>query len=110
MLPSFPDLDSLTEKYEFLVPSTSRILGCIQAEPSSDGERECLKFLKRFIKGLDTPQKLSTFVQVRFISGSELMLFEAIQVSFTDLSGSGLLPTLATLFWSSLQLISHSLN
>ena len=54
------------------------------------GERDSLKFLKRYIKGLDTPQKLSKFV--RFISGSELMLFDAIQVHFTNVAGLGRRP------------------
>ena len=85
LVESFPTLQSLTDRYEEVQPSVSRILNCIQADPQSDAERECLKFLKRYIKGLDTPQKLSTFV--RFISGSELMLFEGIQVMFTELAG-----------------------
>ena len=55
ILPSFPNLESLAEKYETLVPSISRILSCIEANPGNDAERESLKFLKKFIKGLDTP-------------------------------------------------------
>lgn len=49
-----------------------------------------LKFIKRYIKGLDTPQKLAKFV--RFISWSELTLFDAIQVNFTNVSGLGRRP------------------
>ena len=90
LLPSFPDLTALSTRYELLIPSTSKLLSCLQANPESDGERDSLKFLKRYIKGLDTPQKLSKFV--RFISGSELMLFDAIQVHFTNLAGLGRRP------------------
>ena len=80
LLPSFPDFAAISKRYELLIPSTSK----------SDGERDSLKFLKRYIKGLDTPQKLSKFV--RFISGSELMLFDAVQINFTNLSGLGRRP------------------
>ena len=90
LLPSFPDFAALSKRYELLIPSTSKILSCLEANPESDGERDSLKFLKRYIKGLDTPQKLSKFV--RFISGSELMLFDAIQVNFIRLSGLGRRP------------------
>ncbi|CAH3036081.1 unnamed protein product, partial [Pocillopora meandrina] len=90
LLPSFPDFAAISKRYELLIPSTSKILSCLEANPESDGERDGLKFLKRYIKGLDTPQKLSKFV--RFISGSELMLFDAVQVNFTNLSGLGRRP------------------
>ena len=82
---TFPTPNSLTDMYEWVKPSVSKITKCIQSFPQSDAERECLGFLRRYIRGLDTPEKLATFV--RFISGSELMLFECIQVTFTDLSG-----------------------
>ena len=91
---SFPTLESLTERYVEVTPSVNKITSCIQSDPQSDAERECLKFLKRYIRGLDTPQKLSTFL--RFISGSELMLFEGIQVTFTELSGFGRRPIART--------------
>ena len=84
---SFPNLQSLGEKYNTLIPTISKILSRIEANPVNDAERESLRFLKKFIKGLDTCQKLSKFV--RFFSGSELMLFDVIQVNFTDLSGLG---------------------
>lgn len=87
LLPSFPDISALSNRNELLIPSTSKILSCLEANPESDGERDSLKFLKRYIKGLDTLQKLSKFV--RFISGSELMLFDTIQVHFINLSGLG---------------------
>ena len=81
----FPTPNSLTDMYEQVKPSVSKITKCIQSFPQSDAERECLGYLRRYIRGLDTPEKLATFV--RFVSGSELMLFEGIQVTFTDLSG-----------------------
>ena len=81
----FPTVDSLVDMYERIKPSVSKISKCIQSFPQSDAERECLGFLRRYIRGLDTYEKQATFV--RFISGSELMLFDGIQVTFTDLSG-----------------------
>lgn len=91
---SFHTAHALTDIYERLIPSVSKISKCIQSSPESDAERECLKFLQRYIKGLDTTEKLATFV--RFISGSELMLFEGIQVTFTDLYGAGRRPIART--------------
>ena len=82
---TFPTPNSLADMYEQIKPSASKITKCIQSFPQSDAERECLGYLRRYIRGLDTPEKLATFV--RFISGSELMLFEGIQVTFTDLCG-----------------------
>ena len=64
LLPSFPDFSSLSEKYELLIPSTSKILSCLEANPGS----EIIKVYKVF-------------------SGSDLMLFDAIHVNFTNLSG-----------------------
>ena len=90
LLPSFPDFAALSKRYELLIPSTSKILSCLEANPESYGERDSLQFLKRYIKGLDTPQKLSKFVW--FFGGSEVMLFETIQVNFTNLSGLGYRP------------------
>ena len=82
---TFPTPNSLTDMYDQVKPSVSKITKCIQSFPQSDAERECLGFLRRYIRGLDAPEKLATFV--RFVSGSELMLFEDIQMTFTDLSG-----------------------
>lgn len=90
LMPSFPNLESLSERYECLIPSVSKRLSCIEANPAKDGERQSLRFLQKYIKGLDTPQKLPNFV--RFISGSESMLFAAIQMQFTELSGLGRRP------------------
>ena len=46
--PSFPDFAALSKRYELLIPSTSKILSCLEANPESDGERDSLK---RYIKG-----------------------------------------------------------
>ena len=61
-----------------MIPSINKILSCIEANPVDDSERESLGFLQKLIKGLDTSQKLSNIF--RFVSGSELMLFVAIQI------------------------------
>ena len=82
---SFPTCEALIEKYEEIQPSVTKVCNSIESSPQCDAERDCLKFLKKFIKGLDTSSKLATFL--RFISGSELMLFAAIHVTFNELSG-----------------------
>jgi len=82
LLPNFPDFATLSKRYELLIPSMSKILSCLEANPESDWKRDSLKFLKQYIMGLDTPRKLSKFV--RFVSGSELMLFDVTQVNFKN--------------------------
>ena len=64
-------MTTLTEKYEILLTSISKILSCLEANPVNDPERESLKFLKKFIKGLDTSQKVRTksFVKFQFYYG-----------------------------------------
>jgi hypothetical protein len=81
----FPTQRYLDELYERLYPTCAKVLACITVETSSEAEKECLKHLKRYIRGLDT-SKLTKFL--RFISGSDIMLFEHIQISFTQLDGA----------------------
>jgi len=56
----------------------------IDCQPTNDRERDALKFLKRFIKGLDS-RMLATFL--RFVTGSDLMLFHLWEINFTQLDG-----------------------
>ena len=40
LMPSFPNLESLSQRYECLIPSISKLLSCIEANPANDGERK----------------------------------------------------------------------
>ena len=81
---SFPTVESLLSIYDQLTPTNSRLLDTIDSQPTTQEERDSLKFLKRFIKGLDS-RMLTTFL--RFFSGSDLMLFDSWQVNFTNIEG-----------------------
>ena len=83
--PSFPSVAALDELYDRLVPSVGKVIQRIKSQPNSDGERESLKHLKRYIRGLD-PMKLGRFL--RFVSGSELLLFPELQITFSQLEGN----------------------
>ena len=80
----FPTVESLMCFYSQLTPTTSKVLDKIDCQPRNEGERDSLKYLKRFIKGLDA-RMLTTFL--RFVTGSDLMLFHSWQINFTDLQG-----------------------
>lgn len=81
---SFPTVESLLYLYDHLAPTTTKLLNTIDCEANTQEERDSLKFFKRYLKGLDS-RMVSTFM--RFFSGSDLMLFDSWQVTFTDVRG-----------------------
>lgn len=85
--------ESLDQFYERLVPNTSKVVNSLQAECKSDAERECLKYLKKYIRGLEH-SKLTKFL--KFVTGSELMIFDRIEVTFNQLEKAGRRPVAHT--------------
>jgi hypothetical protein len=85
LIACFPTQVALDEFYARLHPTNAKVVASISVEATSEAERESLKHLKRYIKGLDA-SKLSKFL--RFVTGSDIMLFDHIQVSFTTLEGN----------------------
>lgn len=79
--PYFPSLDFINQLWERLVPTNVKVIDALRVELTNDAERECLKHLKRYLRGLDK-SKLERFL--RFTTGSELMLFEELQVTFNQ--------------------------
>ena len=90
---SFPTVESLICFFSQLIPTTSKVVSTIDCQPSNDGERDALKFLKRYIKGLDSSM-LATFL--RFVTGSDLMLFHSWEINFTQLDGCARRPVAHT--------------
>ena len=43
LLPRFHDFAAISKRYELLIPSRSKILSCLEANPESGGEREVCK-------------------------------------------------------------------
>ena len=90
---SFPTVESLICFFSQLIPTTSKVVSTIDCQPSNEGERDALKFLKRYIKGLDSSM-LATFL--RFVTGSDLMLFHSWEINFTQLDGCARRPVAHT--------------
>ena len=66
--------------YEKLLATPKRIIGLIEAKPSNESEKDSLGYLKQYIRGLDQ-SLLEKFL--KFVSGSDLVTFTKINVSFT---------------------------
>lgn len=80
----FSDVNTMTTLYEEKRPTPKRVIKLLKAEPSSDVERACLDHLKRYIKSLGESQ-LAGLLQ--FVTGSNIITVEEIQVTFTDTVG-----------------------
>ena len=70
--------------YEKLCPTVHRVISSFQAEETNEAERDVMKHLKRFIRGLD---KLRLGKFLHFVTGSDVMLCDHISVIFTKLDG-----------------------
>ena len=82
--PEFSDVNTMTTLYEEKRPTPKHVIKLLKAEPSSDAERTCLDHLKRYIKSLGESQ-LSRLLQ--FVTGSNIVTVEEIQVTFTSTVG-----------------------
>ncbi|KAJ7386896.1 hypothetical protein OS493_006930 [Desmophyllum pertusum] len=60
-------------------PSARKVAKAIICNPISDAERQCLDFLKKFIRSLDASA-------LKYTTGSDIMP-ESIVVSFTSMDG-----------------------
>ncbi|XP_028409486.1 uncharacterized protein LOC114532099 [Dendronephthya gigantea] len=81
--------DALFEIYQSLYPTAAKVCKIIKADPQTSAERESISHLKRWIKGLDE-NALAKFL--RFSTGSDVILCEAIKITFTTLAGKGRRP------------------
>ena len=81
LTPYFPSLESINDLYECLVPTNDKVIDALRVEFTNDAERECFKHLKIYLRGLDR-SKLEKFL--KFTTGSELMLFHQLQITFNQ--------------------------
>ncbi|XP_028409432.1 uncharacterized protein LOC114532040 [Dendronephthya gigantea] len=91
--PEFTSIESLHALYEAKKPSNKKVCNLLRANPSTDAERECLSHLKRFIKSLDHAM-LRLFLQ--FITGSDTLAVEKVDVGFNEEIGFSRRPTAHT--------------
>jgi hypothetical protein len=85
----FQPIPAIERFYETIKPTTKKVLSSIHCNPSTDGERDALKFLQRFVRGLDSP-KLVQFL--RFTTAMDIMGTNELKVTFVKCEGLGSRP------------------
>jgi hypothetical protein len=84
ILPDFQSVKDVQHMYDAKRPTTKKVLKLIQSEPASDKERLCLDHLKKYIRSLQG-NFLPLFLQ--FVTGSDVICFPHIEVTFSVLDG-----------------------
>ncbi len=74
----------ILQMYEDKRPITRRILKLLDVSPQSQAESKCLRFLQQYIRGLDV---VGLRKMLRFVTGSDVVSVDKIQVIFTSLDG-----------------------
>jgi hypothetical protein len=85
----FKCISSLTSLYDLKRPTPKTVAKLFQSIPATDNERECFAHLKRFVKSLDDSM-LGVFLQ--FVTGSNIITVDNIEVVFTEDGGAGRRP------------------
>ena len=80
----FQSVPNVQGFYERIKPTTRKVLDSIECCPNTSGERDALKFLQRFIRGLEMP-KLAQFL--RFTTAMDIMGKSKVQVTFIKSEG-----------------------
>ena len=87
--PQFQSIAAVQALYDTLKPTNKKVLEKLVAQPNTDGERDAMKFLQRYIRGLDNA-KLVQFL--RFTTASDVMISNQIEIAFTKLEGAACRP------------------
>ena len=87
--PEFTSVTALENLYEVKRPTAKKKIKLIKSEPATEQERQCLDHLQKYIRSL-SGETLSLFVQ--YISGSNVIAFDRIEVGFTTLGGTARRP------------------
>ena len=86
-LRSFPEFccfDAVHQYYSSANPTNKAVISLLDVEPKSDAERDCLRFLQRYIRGLDKSQLIKF---LRFTTGSDIIAVDKITVDFIKSDG-----------------------
>ena len=81
----FKSVMALENLYDIKRPTAKKILKLINSKPETEQERQCLDHLKKYIRSLQG-NSLSLFLQ--FITGSDIITCESIEVAFKVLEGT----------------------
>ena len=91
--PDFQSLVTLENLYDIKRPTAKKIVKLIKSEPVTDQERQCLDHFKKYIRSLQG-SSLSVFLQ--FITGSDIISCDSIEVTFSALEGTSRRPVAHT--------------
>ena len=86
-LQSFPEFccfDAVLQYYSSANSTDKGVISLLNVEPKSDAERDCLRFLQRYIRGLDKSQLIKS---LRFTTGSDIVAVDKITVDFIKSDG-----------------------
>ena len=86
-LQSFPEFccfDAVLQYYSSANSTDKGVISLLNVEPKSDAERDCLRFLQRYIRGLDKSQLIKF---LRFTTGSDIIAVDKITVDFIKSDG-----------------------
>ncbi|XP_033111391.1 uncharacterized protein LOC117112424 [Anneissia japonica] len=89
MYKEFESVDSLVQLYLEKKPSPKKVSKILSAAPTSERQNECFDHLKRFVKSLDD-NTLGVFLQ--FVTGSNYLTIDSINVDFCKLEGAARRP------------------
>ena len=93
VLQDFQCIKDVERMYDAKRPTTKKVLKLIKSEPSSEKERLCLDHSKKYIRSLQG-NFLPLFLQ--FVTGSDVICFPSIEVTFSELDGKARRPVAHT--------------
>ena len=79
--PQFQSVATIKAYYDSLLPTNKKVLGMLLSSPATDAERDALKFLQRFIRGLDM-SKLIQFL--RFTTAMDIIVGKRLEVTIVS--------------------------
>ena len=91
--PHFQSVSGIQGLYDTLNLTNKKVLETLVAQPNTDAERDTLKFLQRYIRGLDNG-KLIQFL--RFTTASDVLITNKLEVTFTKFEGAACRPIALT--------------
>uniref|UniRef100_A0A096M4T5 HECT domain-containing protein n=1 Tax=Poecilia formosa TaxID=48698 RepID=A0A096M4T5_POEFO len=81
---SFCSPQALLQMYQEKKPTTKRFLKLLEASPTTQAESQSFRFLQQYIRGLDDPGLRR---MLRFVTGSDMICVNKVEVIFTPLEG-----------------------
>ncbi len=85
--PQFQSVATIKAYYDSLLPTNKKVLGMLLSSPATDAERDALKFLQRFIRGLD----MSNLIQfLRFTTAMDIVVDKKLGADYMDKFQPGL--------------------